>query len=105
MTVLKLVRARELDRRSSRGITVTLFWSPVENSTWVSVEDATTGDTFTVDVHAGERASDVFHHPYAYHVARRTARHPQPTTSARGFEPFWRGAARDRCDGEGAAAL
>ena len=73
MTFRELVDARELESRTSAGVTVKLFWQPVENRRWVSVNDATTGDTFTVDVCSGERALDVFDHPYAYAVARRTA--------------------------------
>jgi hypothetical protein len=71
MTVHELVAARELDRRSDDDVDVALFWHPTGNRIWVSVTDHTTGDAFTVDVRAGDRALDVFHHPYAYGVARR----------------------------------
>jgi hypothetical protein len=73
MTIHELVDARELESHSSGGVTVKLFWQPVGNRRWVSVDDAVTGDAFTVEVCAGERARDVFDHPYAYAVARRTA--------------------------------
>jgi hypothetical protein len=73
VTVRDLVGARELDRRESGGLTVTLSWSPADNTTWVSAQDTTTGDAFRVDVRPGDRALDVLRHPYAYGVARRTA--------------------------------
>jgi hypothetical protein len=30
------------------------------------VSDAKTGESFTIEVGAGQRALEVFHHPYAY---------------------------------------
>jgi len=33
--------------------------------------DGRTGDAFSVEVRDGERALDVFHHPYAYAATRR----------------------------------
>lgn len=32
----------------------------------VAVDDAKTGDAFTIDVREDERALEVVHHPYAY---------------------------------------
>jgi hypothetical protein len=32
----------------------------------VAVTDITTAEAFQIEVRAGERALDVFHHPYAY---------------------------------------
>jgi hypothetical protein len=58
--------ARELDRRVSDGIEIRLLWHPHDDHVSVTVSDAKTGDAFSVPVPAGERAMDVFHHPYAY---------------------------------------
>jgi hypothetical protein len=64
---------RELDRRLSDGIDVQLLWSPVDDRVLVAVSDARTGDTFTIEVRADQRAYDVFHHPYAYAPQGRSA--------------------------------
>jgi hypothetical protein len=64
---------RELHSRTSSGIRVSLWWSPTNDRTWVVVHDAGTG--FVLPVHTGERARDVFDHPYAY-----AARRDVPTT-------------------------
>lgn len=56
----------ELDSRSADGILVRLLWSKGDNRVAVAVDDARTGDAFTLDVRRGERALDLFHHPYAY---------------------------------------
>jgi hypothetical protein len=73
VTIRDLIGARELDSRSSGGLTVTLSWNPADNSAWISVQDATTGDAFRLDVRSGDRALDLLRHPYAHGVARRTA--------------------------------
>jgi hypothetical protein len=57
---------RELDRRSSDGIDVRLLWCEHDGRVLVAVRDAKTGDAFAVEVQEGERALDVFAHPYAY---------------------------------------
>ena len=57
---------RELDRRSFDGIDVQLLWREHDDHVLVAVHDAKTGDDFVLDVREGERALDVFHHPYAY---------------------------------------
>jgi hypothetical protein len=56
---------RELDSRTSDGIHVRLLWSRRDDRVAVAVDDAKTGDAFTLDVRSGERALDVFHRPYA----------------------------------------
>jgi hypothetical protein len=66
---------RELHSRTSSGIQVSLWWSPTNDRTWVVVHDAGTETRFVLPVHAGERARDVFDHPYAY-----AARRGVPTT-------------------------
>ena len=57
---------RELDSRSSDGIEVRLLWHPQHSRVSVSVEDTKTGENFELQVRHGDRALDVFHHPYAY---------------------------------------
>jgi hypothetical protein len=62
---------RELDSRSSDGIHVRLLWSGHDGRLAVAVTDEKTGDAFALDVRDGDRAMDVFHHPYAYAAWRR----------------------------------
>jgi hypothetical protein len=57
---------RELDQRVSDGIDVRLLWRPHDDRALVSVSDARTGGSFTIEVREGQRPLDVFHHPYAY---------------------------------------
>ena len=59
---------RELDRRRSDGIDVTLLWNPRTNGVVVAVVDERDGDSFRVEVRDGE-AMQAFHHPYAYAAA------------------------------------
>jgi hypothetical protein len=58
-------RIRELDRRSSDGIEVTLLWDSQADRVFISVEDWRRGRAFRVDVDSAD-ALDAFHHPYAY---------------------------------------
>ena len=57
---------RELDHRSNDRIDVRLLWRESDDRLIVTVADGKTGERFTVDVPAGERALDVFQHPFAY---------------------------------------
>ena len=61
---------RELDHRVSHGIDVRLLWRPQDDRVLVAVSDAKTGEAFTLEVGAGERALEVFHHPFAYAAQR-----------------------------------
>jgi hypothetical protein len=61
---------RELDTRESDGIEVRMLWRAHDDRVLVAVSDSRTGEAFSVEVRAGERARDVFHHPYAYAAAR-----------------------------------
>lgn len=63
---------RELDSRISDGIDVRLLWHPTDGHVSVAVHDRKTDETFDLAVREGERARDVFHHPYAYAASRRT---------------------------------
>jgi hypothetical protein len=62
---------RELDHRSGDGIDVRLLWRPHDDRVLVAVADAKTGEAFTLEVGPGQRALDVFHHPFAYAGDRR----------------------------------
>jgi hypothetical protein len=57
--------ARELDRRETDGIEVTLLWRPEDDALLVTVADARSGETFELQVEPAE-ALEVFEHPYAY---------------------------------------
>jgi hypothetical protein len=60
----------ELDRRSADGIEVALLWRRHDDGVVVTVADAKSGCAFELEVSDGERALDVFHHPYAYAALR-----------------------------------
>jgi hypothetical protein len=62
---------RELDSRAGDGIRVRLLWHPDDGHVSVTVEETTSGAIFDLPVVDGERALDVFHHPYAYAAIRR----------------------------------
>jgi len=62
---------RELDHRSADGIDVRLLWCPRDGRVLVAVNDAKTGEAFTLTVRRHERALDVFHHPFSYTSERR----------------------------------
>jgi hypothetical protein len=57
---------RELDQRSHDGIDVLLLWRERDDRAVVTVADAKTGERFSIEVPDGERALNVFHHPYAF---------------------------------------
>jgi histidine kinase len=57
---------RELHSRDNHGIQVELLWCERDSRVLVAVTDTKTGAEFSVPVRDGERALDVFHHPYAY---------------------------------------
>ncbi len=61
---------RELHSRSSAGLQVSLWWSPTDGATWVAVRDTRTDTGFVLPVRTGERARDVFDHPYAHAASR-----------------------------------
>jgi len=56
----------ELDRRINDGIDVRLLWSAEDDRLVVAVDDAKTGESFTVEVRERAKALEVFRHPYAY---------------------------------------
>jgi hypothetical protein len=63
----------ELDHRTSDGIDVRLLWSKRDGRVLVTVADEKSGERFTIEVPEGERALEVFHHPYAF-AARPSVR-------------------------------
>jgi hypothetical protein len=56
---------RELARRSSAGVDVTLYWHPTLDEIIVSVCDEPNGAHFEIRPQR-HLALDVYHHPYAY---------------------------------------
>lgn len=61
---------RELDHRVSDGIEVRLLWRPHDDVVLVAVSDARSGESFAIEVRDGEKALEVFNHPYAYAASR-----------------------------------
>ncbi len=60
----------ELSSRNSNGITVRLLWSRSTNLVTVAVDDTPNDDYFELVLDEGERALDVFEHPFAHAAAR-----------------------------------
>ncbi len=60
----------ELAHRANDGISVTMLWDSATDRVTVSVADTKTDDAFAIIVGPGERALDVFHHPYVYRAVR-----------------------------------
>ena len=65
---------RELAYRRNDGLDIRLVWDPATDRVAVALHDAKTGEGFEVEVGPGERALDVFHHPFAYAAFREAAR-------------------------------
>jgi hypothetical protein len=62
---------RELSHRFHDNIDVRLLWRQHDDRVVVAVADGKTGEQFSIEVPDGERALDVFHHPYAYAARHR----------------------------------
>ena len=60
---------RELAHRRNDQLEVRLLWDPATDAVCVSLTDARTGAGFEVPVGPGQRALDVFNHPFAYAAA------------------------------------
>jgi hypothetical protein len=56
---------RELARRASGGLEVTLYWNASDNRTSVEVWQRASGEAVAFAV-AGEHALDAFYHPFAH---------------------------------------
>jgi hypothetical protein len=81
MTPETITSIRELDSRFNDGFQVRLLWCAHTGRPWVSALDTKSGEAFCVEVQAGDRPLDVFHHPYAYASHRGIAATPRPATS------------------------
>ena len=81
MTARLAHTTQELESRSNNGIDVRLLWSEYNNRVLVSVADAKTGDGFAIEVSEGERAMDVFHHPFAFAAWRNMEMSAPPADS------------------------
>jgi hypothetical protein len=57
--------SRELARRSSGGIEVTLYWSPGDNTTYVEVWQPASEEVVCFNV-PREHALDAFYHPFSH---------------------------------------
>ena len=66
MTQPRTHTTRELDSRLSDGIEVRLLWCQNDGHVTVAVTDTKTGEAFELPVREGERALELFPHPYAY---------------------------------------
>ena len=71
---------KELDRRLSNGIDVSLLWDERDNSVMVSVVDIRSGKSFNLEA-SPDNAREIFHHPYA-HAARQGLRTTQQPHAA-----------------------
>ena len=74
---------RELDSRTSDGIRVRLLWHPEDGHVSVTVEETKSGVIFDLPVRDGERALDVFRHPYAYAASRQFRNNPDDEARVR----------------------
>jgi hypothetical protein len=68
-----MTQLRELAHRRNDGLEVRLLWDPSSDTVRVSLQDAKSGAGFEVPVLPGQRALDVFHHPFAYAEVRDAA--------------------------------
>lgn len=59
----------ELARRRTQHFDVALYWNTTSDELFVVVEDIAAGDRFSIDAPRAQ-ALDVFHHPFAYTLAR-----------------------------------
>jgi hypothetical protein len=61
---------RELAHRVSNGVEVVLLWHPTTQRVSVTVLDVNTLQSFELVLEDGDRALDVFEHPFAYAAHR-----------------------------------
>jgi hypothetical protein len=84
MTTVTSTSMYELNSRVSDRIEIRLMWSREDDRLWVAVTDDRKGESFLLPVADGERAMDVFHHPYAYAAHHGVI--PQPATEPAAVE-------------------
>ena len=70
MTAQALQMMREIHSRGADGIQVRMLWCERNERVTVAVDDTKTGDAFAIEVRNGDRAMDIFHHPFAYAPSR-----------------------------------
>jgi hypothetical protein len=90
--VTSAISPKELDRRVSDGLEVTLLWNPQTNRLTIEVYDDLAEQMFEFDV-APECADDAFRHPYAYAptaIVLRVAKRRDVFVSQRGLAPCWK---------------
>lgn len=87
MTSIAMTSIRELDTRVNDGIHVRLLWCERDRQVSVAVTDTKTGEAFSIEIRDGERAMDVFHHPYAF-AAWHGIKVSAPVWSEDSFEPL-----------------
>ena len=75
------MRRRATGPPISDGIYVRLLWHLDNGQVSITVDDANTGEAFELMVRDGERALDVYHHPFAYAAQRRTGNETSATPS------------------------
>ena len=73
---------RELAQRRNDGLDIRLLWDSATDRVSVALHDGKTGEGFEVEVGPGERALDVFHHPFAYAAFRDAAKKRTPQYAA-----------------------
>ena len=65
---------RELDQRTSEGLTTTLLWDPeVEDGMWLRLQDQHSGATDVYPIPA-DKALDALRHPFRYESSRAAVR-------------------------------
>jgi hypothetical protein len=87
--VTSAISPKELNRRVSDGLEVTLLWNPQTNRLTIDVYDDVLGQMFEFDV-PPECADDAFRHPYAYAptaIVLRAAERRAESVSQRGLAP------------------
>ena len=73
-----ITTTRELAQRRNDGLDIRLLWDSATDRVSVALHDGKTGEGFEVEVGPGERALDVFHHPFAYAAFRDAAKKRTP---------------------------
>ena len=71
-----LTTTRELAHRRNDGLDIRLLWDSATDRVMVAVHDSKTDREFEIVVAPGERALDVFHHPFAYAAYREDTARP-----------------------------
>ena len=71
IVTLTTVARRELARRVTGGLEITLYWDAHDNTISIEIHQKATAQTMAFPV-AADRALDAFHHPFA-HLAEQEA--------------------------------